>query len=229
MKKYLISATLLLSSGAFIVTTTQSCTALASSSVGLTILKQILLGGISKGVSIFSDKNSFLANQLIDAAMPQKLKDVNSTLEKLGLSNLVAKEKDYIAQAASFTVTTAQPILENAVNNLTPEDAAKIAQGGTGAATQLLKERTATQLMAAISPKVESKLNEFGIVKTLNTALAGSNMLGSLLGGSSSSSSSLTGGLSKFASEQMVNGLFAIIQNSETNNASKIMGALGVK
>ncbi|WP_228453792.1 DUF4197 family protein [Chryseobacterium manosquense] len=98
-------------------TTTQSCVALATSSVGLAVLKQILLGGITKGLNIFSDKDSFLANQLIEAAMPQNLKDLNSTLQKLGLNSLVQKEKEYIAQAAAFTVDVSRPILTNAVNS----------------------------------------------------------------------------------------------------------------
>ena len=66
-------------------TTAQSCVALATSSVGLAVLKQILLGGITKGLNIFSDKDSFMANQLIDAALPQQLREINSTLEKFGL------------------------------------------------------------------------------------------------------------------------------------------------
>lgn len=206
-------------------TTTQSCVALATSSVGLAVLKQILLGGITKGLNIFSNKDSFLSNQLIDAAMPQQLRDVNNTLQKLGLNNLVQKEKEYIAQAAQFTVETSRPILINAVNSLTAQDAARIAQGGTGVATQILKEKTSQQLMAAIAPKVDAKLNEFGIVKTLNNALAGSNMLGGLLGGQNSTSS-VTGGISRFASEQMVNGLFNIIQNHEQQNSSAIMNSL---
>lgn len=205
-------------------TTTQSCVALATSSVGLAVLKQILLGGITKGLNIFSDKNSFLANQLIEAAMPQNLKDLNSTLQKLGLNSLVQKEKEYIAQAAAFTVDVSRPILTNAVNNLTAEDAARIIQGGSGTATQILKERTSEQLMAAIAPKVDAKLNEFGLVSTLNKALAGSNLLGTLLGGQSSSA--LTGGISNFASQQMVNGLFNIIQSHEQQNASTIMNSL---
>lgn len=206
-------------------TTTQSCVALATSSVGLAVLKQILLGGITKGLNIFSNKDSFLSNQLIDAAMPQQLRDVNNALQKLGLNNLVQKEKEYIAQAAQFTVETSRPILINAVNNLTAQDAARIAQGGTGVATQILKEKTSQQLMAAIAPKVDAKLNEFGIVKTLNNALAGSNLLGGLLGGQNSTSS-VTGGISRFASEQMVNGLFNIIQNHEQQNSSAIMNSL---
>lgn len=206
-------------------TTTQSCLALATSSVGLGILKQILLGGITKGLNIFSDKNSFLANSLIDAALPQQLRDINNTLQKLGLNNLVQKEKEYIAQAAAFAVDISRPILVNAVNSLTTEDAARIVQGGSGAATQILKERTSQQLMEAIAPKVDAKLNEFGIVKTLNQALAGSNILGSILGGQNSSSS-VTGGISRFASEQMVNGLFNIIQNHEQQNSTAILNSL---
>lgn len=206
-------------------TTTQSCVALATSSVGLAVLKQILLSGITKGLNIFSNKDSFLSNQLIDAAMPQQLRDVNNALQKLGLNNLVQKEKEYIAQAAQFTVETSRPILINAVNSLTAQDAARIAQGGTGVATQILKEKTSQQLMAAIAPKVDAKLNEFGIVKTLNNALAGSNLLGGLLGGQNSTSS-VTGGISRFASEQMVNGLFNIIQNHEQQNSSAIMNSL---
>lgn len=206
-------------------TTTQSCLALATSSVGLAVLKQILLGGITKGLNIFSDKDSFMANQLIDAALPQQLRDLNNTLQKLGLNSLVEKEKQYIAQAAAFTVETSRPILVNAVNSLTAEDAARIVQGGSGAATQILKERTSQQLMAAIAPKVDAKLNEFGLVSSLNSALQGSNILGSILG-TQSSTNSLTGGLSRFASQQMVNGLFNIIQSHEQQNASTIMNSL---
>ena len=178
-------------------TTTQSCLALATSSVGLAVLKQILLGGITKGLNIFSDKDSFMANQLIDAALPQQLRDLNSTLQKLGLNSLVQKEKQYIAQAAAFTVDVSRPILVNAVNSLTAEDAARIVQGGSGTATQILKEKTSQQLMAAIAPKVDAKLNEFGLVSSLNSALQGSNILGNILGGQNSTNS-LTGGISRW-------------------------------
>lgn len=210
---------------ATIGTTTQSCVALATSSIGLTVLKQILLGGITKGLNIFSNQDSFLANQLIDAAMPQQLKDINSTLQKIGLSNLVTKEKQYIAQAAAFTVDTSRPILVNAVNSLTAEDAARIGQGGTGAATQILRERTSTQLMAAIAPKVDAKLNEFGIVQSLNSALSGTNILGSIFGGQNGNNVA-TSSISKFAAQQMVNGLFNIIESHEQQNAGTILNSL---
>lgn len=210
---------------ATLATTTQSCVALATSSVGLTILKQILLGGITKGLNIFSNQDSFLANQLIDAALPQQLRDINNTLQKIGLSNLVQKEKEYIAKAAAFTVDTSRPILTNAVNSLTAEDAARIVQGGSGAATQILKERTSAQLMAAIAPKVDAKLNEFGLVQSLNSALSGTSILGNILGNQNTTNLA-TSSISNFAAQQMVNGLFNIIENHEQQNANTILNSL---
>lgn len=210
---------------AAIGTTTQSCLALATSSIGLSIIKSILLGGITKGLGIFKDKNAFLQNNLIDQAMPKQLRDINGILEKIAPS-LVEKERDYIAQAAAYTVNISEPILKNAVNSLTADDVTRIANGQSGTATQILKEKTAQQLVTAIMPKVDEKLNEFGIVRSINLALQGNNMIGSIFGNQNSNNIA-TGGLSKLASEQLVNGLFNIIENHEKQNSGDIFKALG--
>lgn len=210
---------------ATIGTTTQSCLALATSSIGLSIIKSILLGGITKGLGIFKDKNAFLQNNLIDQAMPKQLRDINGILEKVAPS-LVAKERDYIAQAAAYTVNISEPILKNAVNSLTADDVTRIANGQSGTATQILKEKTAQQLVTAIMPKVDEKLNEFGIVRSINLALQGNNMIGSIFGNQNTNNIA-TGGLSKLASEQLVNGLFNIIENHEKQNSGDIFKALG--
>ena len=223
MKKYVLMAGLALGSAGFIATTTQSCVAIATT-VGLSILKKILIGGVTKGLGIFKDKNSFLGNELISAALPQKLKDVNSTLEKIGLGNLVTKEKGYIADAAAFVAPIAEPILVNTINNMTSADAQTIEQGGSGAATAYLKEKAGAQLMAALAPQVDAKLNEFGIVRSINLALQGNNLLGGLLGNQNSNNgSSVTLGLSNLASQQLVNGLFSIIENYEKTSPENPM------
>lgn len=226
MKKIFLASALVLGSGAFITTTTASCMSIATSNVGLAIIKQILLGGISRGMGIFSNKEAFLNNNLIDRALPSQLREINSMLEKVA-PGLVAKEKDYIAQAAAYTVNLSRPILENSVNNLNANDVTRIMSGTT--ATQVLKEKAAGQLVAAIAPKVDEKLNQFGIVKSMNMALQGSSILGSIFGGQNSSSNTLssTRGLSQLASEQMVNGLFYIIEGYENENRAQIMGAFG--
>lgn len=206
-------------------TTTQSCLALATSSVGIAVIKQVLLGGVRKGVGIFGNKNSFLQNDLINAALPQSLVKINNVLQTIA-PNLVAKEKDYIAEAAAYTTNLAEPILTNAVNSLNADDVTRISNGTT--ATQILREKTQQQLIAAILPKVDEKLNQFGIVKSINMALSGSSMLGSIFGGNSGNTPNVgnAGGLSKLASEQMVNGLFNIIEQHEQQNQNNILNAI---
>jgi len=107
------------------VAAVQSCTAIAASAVGVAVIKRVLLGGISKGMKVFKNKNEFLQSPLIDSAMPSGLKKMNSVLGKIS-PDLVKKEKEYIAETASFTATIAEPILVDAVNSLTSDDVARI-------------------------------------------------------------------------------------------------------
>ena len=79
--------------------------------------------------------------------------------------------------------------------------------------------------MAAIAPKVDAKLNEYGIVRSVNLALQGNNLLGGLLGNQNSNSSASLS-LSNLAAEQMVNGLFNIIENYEKTNQENPMNIL---
>ncbi|PQA90823.1 hypothetical protein B0A69_18985 [Chryseobacterium shigense] len=222
MKKYIISAALLIGTGVAVLTSVQSCQTMATTDLGLSIIKRVLLNGIDKGMGIYSNKEAFLQNNMVDKALPKELRDINSTLEKIAPS-LVAKERDFIAQAAAYTVNLSKPILQDAVNSLNAQDVTRIIQGTT--ATQILKEKTSQQLVAAIAPKVDEKLNEYGIAKTINMALSGNNILGGLLGGSNNNVN--TGGLSKLASEQLVNGLFNIIEDYEHQNSKALLGPLG--
>ena len=226
MKKYIIAAAILLGTGAVISTTLQSCTTMATSDIGLSIIKKILLGGIDKGMNIYGNKESFLQNNLVDKALPKQLRDINTTLEKVAPS-LVAKEREYIADAAVYTVNIAKPILQTAVNSLNAQDVTRIMQGEKGTATLILKEKTSQQLVSSIAPRVEQELNKYGIVKTINTALSGSNLLGNLLGNKTSATNA--SGLSTLASEQIVNGLFNIIEDHEKQNTSSLLGSFGIK
>ncbi|WP_345987815.1 DUF4197 family protein [Chryseobacterium sp. Chry.R1] len=224
MKKYILAIALVAGTATVITTSVQSCTSLATTDLGLSIIKKFLLNGIDKGMNIYGNKDAFLQNNLVDKALPKELRDINSMLEKISPS-LVAKEREYVAEAASYTVNISKPILQNAVNSLNAQDVTRIIQGEKGTATLILKEKTSDQLVAAITPKVDEQLNRYGIVKTINTALAGSNFLGNLLGGNSNTVNS--GGLSKLASEQLVNGLFNIIEDYEIKNSQALLGPLG--
>lgn len=224
MKKYILAIALIAGTATVITTSVHSCTSLATTDLGLSIIKRFLLNGIDKGMNVYGNKDAFLQNNMVDKALPKELRDINTMLEKVAPS-LVAKEREYIAEAASYTVNISKPILQNAVNSLNAQDVTRIIQGEKGTATLILKEKTSQQLVAAITPKVDEQLNRYGIVKTINTALAGSNFLGNLLGGNNNTVNA--GGLSKLASEQLVDGLFNIIEDYEVQNSKALLGPLG--
>lgn len=211
---------------ATVATTAHSCLALATSSVGLAVIKTILLGGIKKGLATFKDPNAFLENNLIDQAMPQQLRNITNVLEKVA-PNVVQKQRTYLAQAAAYTANVSEPILTNAVNGLTAEDITRISNGGSGAATQVLKEKTEQQLIATIAPRVEQELNKNGITKTINTALQGNNLLGGILGGNNTSSQNVSPtGLSQMLSGFLVDGLFNLVEDYEKQNQSQVLNAI---
>ncbi|WOC51264.1 hypothetical protein BPO_0617 [Bergeyella porcorum] len=211
---------------ATVATTAHSCLALATSSVGLAVIKTILLGGIKKGLATFKDPNAFLENNLIDQAMPQQLRNITNVLEKVA-PNVVQKQRTYLAQAAAYTANVSEPILTNAVNGLTAEDITRISNGGSGVATQILKEKTEQQLIATIAPRVEQELNKNGITKTINAALQGNNLLGGILGGNTASSQNVSPtGLSQMLSGFLVDGLFNLVEDYEKQNQSQIINAI---
>lgn len=224
MKKYIIAAALLVGTVTVITTSVNSCTTLATTDLGVSVIKRFLLNGIDKGMAVYGNKSAFLQNNLVDKALPKELREINTMLEKVAPS-LVAKEREYIAEAASYTVNISRPILQNAVSSLNTQDVSRIIQGPKGTATLILKEKTSQQLVAAITPKVDEQLNQYGIVKTINTALAGSNFLGNLLGGNNNTVNA--GGLSRLASEQLVDGIFNIIEDYEVQNSKALLGPLG--
>lgn len=211
-------------------TMAQSCMAVATSGIGLSIIKRVLLSGVTNGIRIFQNPNSVLGNQLIEQAMPSQLRSINNMLERVA-PNVVQQEKNYIAQAAAYTATVAEPILVNAINSLDANDVTRISNGQPGTATQILKEKTATQLVAAIAPRVDQELNQHGLSRTINSVLQGGNLLGGLFGGNSNNQTNTANppasGLSQMITQQLVNGMFNIVENHEKQNAQQINQYLG--
>ncbi|KQR91467.1 hypothetical protein ASG01_13930 [Chryseobacterium sp. Leaf180] len=224
MKKLFITAALLIGSGAVITTSVQSCATLATTDLGMAIVKKMLLRGIDRATATYSSKDAFMRNDLIEKALPKNLREIYNTLQRVAPS-LVARQKENIAEVAVSTVNISKPILQNAVNNLTKEDVRRIVQGGKGVATTILIEKSSQQLVQALAPRVEQELNKYGVTKTLNTALSGSNILGGLLGGTRNEVNS--GGLSMLVSEQLVNGMYNIIRQTEEESGDEIKRAVG--
>ena len=60
MKKYIIAVALIFGTGAVITTSLNSCSSLATTDLGLAVIKKVLLGGINQGANIYGNKEAFL-------------------------------------------------------------------------------------------------------------------------------------------------------------------------
>ncbi|MEL4308157.1 DUF4197 domain-containing protein [Joostella sp. CR20] len=208
-------------------TTTQN------SNIPLNTVQSVLNNGTQEAFSVFGDSNEFMTNALIDAAMPQQLKDINSKLTSLGLSSIVEKEQALISDIANASITTAKPIVTKAINEMTAQDAISIISGGKGAATSYLKDKTYTDLINAITPVVSQKTEALGVNDLLNNALgANSSSLNSILGsvlGTSTTTNNTSDILTDAVTKQLTDGLFNIVEDTENNvrsNPSTILNSV---
>ncbi|MFV0530714.1 MAG: DUF4197 family protein [Flavobacteriales bacterium] len=230
MKKYIISFALMNSVilGSISCSTTGTSTGIGTGNVALSTIQNTLKGGLNNASSIFGDSQSFLTNALIEAAMPTELKNINNKLNDLGLSQIVDKEKAMIGKIAGASISTAKPIVENAINSMTLQDAINIVSGGKGAATKFLKDKSYTQVVNALSPVVNSQMSQLGVNNLLENALGGNNalnsILGSVLGGSQSTS--LTQNLNNAVTQHLTDGLFNVIEDAENNTRNNPTGLL---
>ncbi len=232
MKKKILQITLIGSvvlgmTGCTTIGTTSNST-IGNANFALNTVQSTLNSGLNNALSIFGDSEEFLTNTLIEVAMPQELKDINSKLNDLGLSQIVNKEKKMISQVARASVSIAKPIIKNAINNITTQDAVNIISGGKGAATQFLKDKSYSSLVEALTPVVSSQLDQLGINNLIGSAFGGNNALNSILGTvvGGNTNTSLTQGLNNAVTEQLANGLFNVIEDAENSTRSNPAGLI---
>lgn len=220
MKKIVFCAILGLGGIGFSSVVFHSCTAVASSPIGVAIIKQLLLGGIDNVSRTYSNKQAFLNNDFVVKALPESLQSVYNLLNKVSPSTAL-KVKENIAEVASETVVFSAPILRSAVHELNGQDVSRILNGGEGVATQILREKSEHKLLSVLEPKVDNKLKELGVNRLVSNILQGSNVLNSLLGGQNVSISQTD--FSRFVTRQLVDGMFYLMANYENQQKSNVM------
>ena len=203
-----------------------SCSSLGASQTGnhnlvLNSVQSILRDGTQEGYDVFNNPEAFMTNALIEEAMPEKLKEINGKLESMGLIQIVEKEKQLISNVAQTTISTTKPIIQNAINSMTTEDAIGLISGGKGAATNYLKTQTYNDIIVAITPLVTEKLESLGVNNLLSNALGDgqstvNTILGMVVGNTTSKEVTNTANyLNEAITTQLVDGLFNVVRNVE--------------
>ncbi len=125
-------------------------------------LREALDLGIDKQVSKLTQKDGFLANELVKIVLPEELKKVDKGLRDIGLSSLADEGIKMLNRAAEDAVGEATPIFINAVKGITFNDAKNILLGNDSAATNYLQSGTQQALYSKFSPVIKNSFAKVG-------------------------------------------------------------------
>lgn len=171
-------------------------------------LKEALDVGTRYAIDNVSQKDGYLANELIHIAMPPQLQQASNLMRQFGLSAQADQFEQSMNHAAEKAAPQATNIIVDAIKNMTIEDANNILNGSDDAATQYFKTHTSTRLAELFNPTIENSLNQVGTTKYYND-LTGKIAELPLVG------ENINLNLSDYVTEQALNGLFTMIALEE--------------
>lgn len=135
-------------------------------------IRAALKNGVSSAISTIGVRDGFLLDNLIHIPLPGFLRDMQSTLSKIGLSGPLDTLETQLNRGAEAAVPVARDIFIDAISGLSITDAIGIVRGGDNAATNYLKDRTTAPLTNLFTPIMSNALQQAGAVKTLDNLAA---------------------------------------------------------
>jgi hypothetical protein len=126
------------------------------------------------------------------------------------MSAQVDKFETTLNRAAEEAVKEALPIFTNAITSMTISDGFAILNGGNGAATRYLKEKTTAQLTSAFRPRVEAAISKVQLTQYWEPIINKYNGAMTLTGGQK-----LNPDLNQFVTERAIAGLFIMVEKEE--------------
>ncbi|MGD9801522.1 MAG: DUF4197 domain-containing protein [Parvularculaceae bacterium] len=135
-------------------------------------IRAALNNGVASAISTIGVTDGFLLNNLIHIPLPKTLKDMQSSLSKIGLSGPLDTLETQLNRGAEAAVPKARSIFVDAISQMSISDAIGIVRGGNNAATDYLKERTFTPLTGLFTPIMTTALEQAGAIKTLDSLSA---------------------------------------------------------
>jgi len=191
-------------------------------------LKDALTQGAQTAIKQLGVPGGFSNNPEVKIGLPGKLDKAAGALKMLGMGDQLTQLETSMNKAAESAVTQAQPILVNAVKNMSVSDAKGILSGGQDSATQYLDKSSRDQIRAKFLPIVKQSTDKVGVAQQYN-ALA-KKAPANLLGDKNAS-------IENYVTEQALDGLFKMIAHQEetirknpaaaaTSLAKKVFGTL---
>lgn len=173
-------------------------------------LKEALNVGIKNSVDLTSVTDGFLGNAAIRLPFPEDAMKVKEKALEWGLDSKVEKFETTLNRAAEEATKEALPIFKDAILNMSISDGFSILNGGEGAATKYLKDKTTSQLVTAFSPKVEDAISKVKLTEYWEPIITKYNGAMTLTGGEK-----INPDLNAYVTEKAISGLFYMVEKEE--------------
>jgi hypothetical protein len=155
-------------------------------------IKELLSFGTQYGGDLLSKKNALSKENILQSILPGDAGKILSTLETLGLSNEVSRFSSTLTAVAEKSAEKSVPIFLQGIKNMGFKDAVGIVKKGGTSATDYLRTSIGDTLRRAITPVINSGLEEYKLVSQWNNLIGPAKMflgdklnldLGNLLSG----------------------------------------------
>jgi hypothetical protein len=128
-------------------------------------LQEALRVGIDNTVRITGKENGFLNNEQIKITLPENIRKVETFLRSAGFGPQVDEFVLSMNRAAEKAAPAAASSFLRALAAMTFQDAGKIFNGGSTAATVYFKTKTYGPLLAEFRPIVAQSMQDYGVTK----------------------------------------------------------------
>ena len=131
-------------------------------------LKEALRVGTERVVSRLGRMDGFNGDPLVHIPLPEKLRTVQSTLQKMGMSDMLDDLETRLNRAAELATPKAKALFWSAIKQMTLKDVKSIYRGQDDAATRYFQEKMSGSLSKEMRPIVYESLSKIGAVNTFN-------------------------------------------------------------
>ena len=173
-------------------------------------LKSALADGASKAVTQLGQNDGFWGNAKRRIPLPGWMNTASGMLNSAGYGNQMQTLQLSMNRAAEQATAEAGPIVKEAINQMTVEDAYKILQGSDTAATDYLRSHTSTQLAARFEPIIARTTAQSQAASSYDALVGQAKPMLRFVPG-------VDLNLNNYVTQQTLNGLFAVIGQQETD------------
>jgi len=179
-------------------------------------LRQALNQSASAAVDKLGVANGFLDNPKVRIPLPGPLQKAEGVMRNLGANKPVDNLIVSMNRAAEVAAAEAKPLLLDAIEKMSVEDARKIVTGGDDGATQYFRNATSETLAQKFLPIVKNATDQAGVLKKYNE-FAGKGAKFGLIAEKDAS-------IENYVTQKIMDGLYLMMAEEERAIRTNLMG-----